>query len=111
MIRLEPIRLEVTTQLLLRDSWMKEIERGLMKLNTALLELGLQPAHYAHVLYIKKQEMVHVYPKHYRSQTYYTDAMPTAIKGAFNRQFYPSDAASKLDEFLLKEFGVPNDDG
>jgi hypothetical protein len=106
MIRLEPIRMEVTSELFLRESWMQELEYNLMKLNRTLLDLGLQPAHYVHLIYIKEQHLVQVYPKHYRSQSYYVDALPTAMKGAFLKQFYPSDAASQLDEFLRREFGI-----
>jgi hypothetical protein len=106
MIRYDPIHLAITQELMLRDSWMKELERGLMKLNQALLEYGIQPAQYAHVLYSREKQLVHVYPKHYRSQPYYVNALPTAIKGAFMAQYYPSDLSTQLDEFLYKEFGV-----
>ncbi len=109
VINYDPIHLVVTQDLMLRDFWMKELERGLMKLNQALLEYGIQPAQYAHVLYSREKQLVHVYPKHYRSQSYYVDAMPTAIKGAFMSQFYPTDLSTQLDEFLQKEFGISDD--
>lgn len=104
MIEYKPFRLAITTEVMLSDHWYEELGHALEKLERAQSSVALQIAPYAHVVYDQQREMVYVYPKHFRHAPYMVDAIPTAVKGAFLRQYMASNHSSKLDEWLAKEF-------